>query len=344
MIQHNQTVPNYSLSLTSEFKPGLVSVIVPTYNRADLIIHTLQSILAQTYRPIEILVVDDGSIDNTRQIVEQFAAGSDPELQVRYFYQGNKGVSAARNKGLAECLGEFIQFLDSDDLLDQNKFSIQITELKKHPEMDFIYSSSARFLSDPKNGLKPYTGFKCDDFLVVCIGRHPLPWCTDSGIYRRRVVSKIGPWDEELYCFEDWEYHFRLCLSTAKIGFLPGIMSFVRSDPHLQITNTEFTGRWLASAVLAINKISAQLKSRGLMWDDRIANALARAFFQIGRRAALLGETQLCHQLMEKSQSLTRHADMRALNFTWGTAAAILGNINAGRLFERTLELSKRFR
>src|SRR5262245_47409787 len=93
----------------SEAPRGLVSVLVPTYNRSKLVRRAVESALAQSYRRLEVLVVDDGSSDDTRQVIE----GMDP--RVRYIRQANAGVSAARNRGIAEARGEFVAFLDSDD-------------------------------------------------------------------------------------------------------------------------------------------------------------------------------------------------------------------------------------
>jgi len=97
------------------FEPGLVTVIIPTFNRAGLIADTPQSVRAQTYCPIEVVVVDDGSTDGTPQVMERFAREAAGDLGVLYFWQANQGAPAAGNRGLAEAHGEFIQFLDCDD-------------------------------------------------------------------------------------------------------------------------------------------------------------------------------------------------------------------------------------
>ena len=119
--------------MSKENKPGLVSVIVPAYNRASLIAETMDSVFAQTYRPIELLIVDDGSTDKTGSVVKEWASkhnGSD-SFCLRYFYQENSGAPAARNRGMSEAQGEFIQFLDSDDKLDPIKFERQIEAIKE---------------------------------------------------------------------------------------------------------------------------------------------------------------------------------------------------------------------
>lgn len=107
----------------------LVSVIVPAYNRADSIANTISSIISQEYRPLEIIIIDDGSTDNTREVVTPFLQTSEA-LSVMYQYQENQGVSAARNTGISKARGEFISFLDSDDSLLPGKIVNQVKILE----------------------------------------------------------------------------------------------------------------------------------------------------------------------------------------------------------------------
>jgi GT2 family glycosyltransferase len=113
-------------------EPGLVSVLIPTYNRAYILRQAIASVFAQTYRPIEVVVVDDGSTDNTRQII------SEMKQEVRYIYQENGGLASARNTGLAAARGEFIAFQDSDDLWMPWKLEVQVALLRKYPQVAVI--------------------------------------------------------------------------------------------------------------------------------------------------------------------------------------------------------------
>ena len=101
-------------------EPGLVSVLIPSYNRGYLIGKTIESVLAQTYRPIEIIVVDDGSTDDTRAVIAKFGPA------IRYIYQENAGLAVARNTGLVVARGEFIAFQDSDDMWLPWKLQVQV--------------------------------------------------------------------------------------------------------------------------------------------------------------------------------------------------------------------------
>lgn len=114
---------------------NLVSVVIPTYQRADLLGRAIQSVLDQTHTEVEAIVVDDGSTDNTREVVERF---TDP--RVRYIYQKNGGVSAARNTGLLAARGEFIALLDSDDAWLPWKLSAQVAFLHKYPQAGNVWT------------------------------------------------------------------------------------------------------------------------------------------------------------------------------------------------------------
>ena len=114
--------------------PGMVSVVVPTYNRARVVPATIDSVLAQTYSNVEVVVVDDGSRDETRGVVEAYGA------PVRYVHQANSGVSAARNRGFANARGEFIALLDSVDQFLPWKLEAQVRVLRAHPEVGMVWT------------------------------------------------------------------------------------------------------------------------------------------------------------------------------------------------------------
>jgi glycosyltransferase involved in cell wall biosynthesis len=117
---------------TAESKDNLVSVIIPTYNRADFITQSLNSVWEQIYRPIEVIVVDDGSVDNTEDVVNKWAENhNDRSFSSKYIYQENGGAPAARNNGIKNATGRYLQFLDSDDVLMPEKLALQIELLKK---------------------------------------------------------------------------------------------------------------------------------------------------------------------------------------------------------------------
>ena len=106
---------------------ALISIIIPTYNYAEYIQKAIDSVLAQTYKNCEIIVVDDGSTDNTQEIIE-----NKYKNKVRYYYQENKGAPAARNKGIKKSKGEYLSFLDADDYLTESSIENRLTVLEQN--------------------------------------------------------------------------------------------------------------------------------------------------------------------------------------------------------------------
>src|SRR5919112_2696990 len=122
----------------------LVSVIVPVYNGERYLAAALQSIFEQDYRPFEVIVVDDGSVDDTAKIARSFQ-------QIHYIYQSNQGAAAARNAGVATAQGELIAFLDADDVWVPNKLSVQADYLFRHPEVGYVVARGRHFLESEAN-------------------------------------------------------------------------------------------------------------------------------------------------------------------------------------------------
>lgn len=119
---------------TDDEVAGLVSVVIPSYNRAYIVGHAIESVLKQTYTSVEVVVVDDGSTDDTARVVQAF------DERVRYIYQPNAGIAAARNSGIAVARGEYIAFLDSDDVWLPWKLDAQMSVLRQRPEVGMIWT------------------------------------------------------------------------------------------------------------------------------------------------------------------------------------------------------------
>jgi len=120
----------------------LVSIIIPTFNRAHYLLEAINSIFAQNYKNIEIIIVDDGSTDNTSKIINLH------NKQLHYIYQENGGQAAARNKGIAIAKGKYLAFLDSDDLWTSNKLHKQIRYMQKHPEVKILFGLVQQFCEE----------------------------------------------------------------------------------------------------------------------------------------------------------------------------------------------------
>jgi len=219
----------------------LVSILIPCYNAERWVAQCIESALSQTYPNNEIIVIDDGSKDNTHEVVEQFVPA------VRYVWQENAERGAARNHGLRLAKGEFIAFLDSDDLWLPEMIERCVAFLRANPEIALVYSDAVqidaagrelRVLSAGKPGRNPTDRLLKSNFLSI--GRHMI---------RTAVVRKIGGFREEreLSGSEDWEMWVRLSLE-ARIGYLPVVTTKIRTHPGNTMTNAAGMERSMARA------------------------------------------------------------------------------------------------
>ena len=138
------------MKLSKDFVPDRVSVIIITYNYSAYIEEAIKSVFAQGVNDIELIVVDDGSTDNTRSVLEPYRD------QLIYVHQANSGQSAARNRGLSVCSGEYIQFLDSDDLLASGKIASQMNFLKRNPYIDIVVCPNKLFRKTDRRAVDRY--------------------------------------------------------------------------------------------------------------------------------------------------------------------------------------------
>ncbi|KNY29645.1 glycosyltransferase family 2 protein [Pseudobacteroides cellulosolvens] len=201
-----------------EYTKGLVSIIIPTYNQGAYIKEAVNSCLTQSYKDIEIIVVDDGSTDNTKEIMMPFIK----EGVIKYIYQANSERSAARNNGIRAAQGEFLQFLDSDDLLDKEKIKMQVDFLNLHPEIFAVYGVSKQFKEHPGDFvlIKPKE-------LIGDISHELIKW---NFITINAVVSRRDDiyFDESLNTAEDWDYWLKLSLKGRKFAYMEQSVCYVR--------------------------------------------------------------------------------------------------------------------
>ena len=180
-----------------------ISVIIPTWNRSSYLARALESVLAQSIPPHEVIVVDDGSTDDTREIIKQQFSN------VRYLYQENRGVSSARNTGIGAAGGDWIALLDSDDCWLPKKLEVQQQLLRDNPDARICHSDEIWI----RNG-KRVNPMKKHAKRGGHIFKHCLPLCAispSSTIIRRDLFDEIGLFDESLPACEDYDLWLRLC-------------------------------------------------------------------------------------------------------------------------------------
>jgi glycosyltransferase involved in cell wall biosynthesis len=204
-----------------------VSILIPCHNAAPWLEETLESALAQTWQKKEIILVDDGSTDASLALARQFGPRG-----IRVFSQPNRGASAARNHAWRIASGDYLQFLDADDLISPDKIELQMAALMSGPSGRVASCAWARFRDDPARAEfvdeAVFRDFTPIEFLQLGgnAGRmiHPSAWLTP-----RTVAERAGPWNEELTVNDDGEFFCRALLASNGIRFTPIARSYYRS-------------------------------------------------------------------------------------------------------------------
>ena len=301
--------------MEAEFEPGLVSVIVPTYNRAELVGQTLASVRAQTYRPIEVIVVDDGSTDNTGEVVRAFADKARQDLSVRCVAQQNQGAPIARNRGLLEARGEFIQFIDSDDLLEPSKLSAQVEVLRRHSAVEYVFSKWEFFSHSGKvpmhwnDALQPNR----DDLFELMLSRdmrNCIPMCTGNGLYRRSLCRRLGPWVGGTEPSDDRVYNMRILALGVRFRYLPVLHMRARLHEGDRLSGQFSRPAAIAKMRKAWGLIQATLRESVLL-NHRRRRLLGRVYYHLARPAFIAGATELGRDLLRDGLAVA------PLSFVW---------------------------
>lgn len=193
---------------------ALVSIIIPSFNRAQLIGNTVHSVLAQSYGNWELIIVDDGSSDNTFEVIKQFAENY-PNIKVFRRAGIKKGGNVCRNQGLSQAQGEYVMFLDSDDLMHPELLAQRVSEALTHPENDCWIFNSIVFDLDRKQNIKlyHYNHLITDEADLQRCFKLDNPWNTTSMFWKTGSLKALGAWDENLLDMQDYDLILRLLTS-----------------------------------------------------------------------------------------------------------------------------------
>jgi glycosyltransferase involved in cell wall biosynthesis len=187
----------------------LVSVIIPTYNRAHVISRAVESVLAQTFQDFELLIVDDGSHDETREILASYGN------RITYLYQENHGVSHARNTGIRASSGDFVALLDSDDAWMPEKLERQLAAMASQPDIPLCHTEEIWIRNsvrvNPGKKHRKYGGYIFPYCLPLCVVS------PSSVVLRRWIFDKIGLFDETLPACEDYDLWLRIAQKYSVI-------------------------------------------------------------------------------------------------------------------------------
>jgi Glycosyltransferases involved in cell wall biogenesis len=227
--------------------PPLVSIIIPCYNVARWLGAALESAFAQTWPHLEIIVVDDGSTDNSLEIARSFESRG-----ARVVTQPNAGQCAACNHGLRLSRGDFVKFFDADDLLSPNAVELQVRALQQHPGA-IAYGEWARFHHTPEEARferRPgwHDAPPIDWLAEIWADGQPMMQCAQF-LIPRALLDRVGGWDERLSLINDFEFFARVTLASTGVVFTPGARLYYRSGLPGSLSGRRSAEAWESAAL-----------------------------------------------------------------------------------------------
>lgn len=265
-----------------------VTVVIPTYNRADFLAEAVDSVLNQTWKDLEILVVDDGSTDRTREVMARYGK------RLKYFYKKNEGPSSARNVGIREAMGTYVAFLDSDDVWDPEKLSIQMEFMRKHPEIKLVCTDSCEIDSSESREGKLKRDLMGSLFSLLYSNSFIR---TSTVLMNKACFQEVGYFDERYQSAEDYDVWLRVA-RRYPIAYLS--RPLVRYRKHEgNVSHDKITLRRNALSVLEAHYDPKEISAR--TYRTRMSNL----HLYFGRAYLRLGDTEMARRSFDRSLRLT---------------------------------------
>tara|TARA_Y100000591_G_scaffold332679_1_gene371017 strand:+ start:4280 stop:5230 length:951 start_codon:yes stop_codon:yes gene_type:complete len=259
---------------------SLVSVIIPTYNSIEWIKESIDSVLNQTYKNYELIIIDDGSNDGTKDLIESTYKG-----ELKYYWKANEGLSSARNYGNKLAKGSLIQYLDSDDLLPKDKLKNHVSFLNNNPDIDVVYSDCKiikhKFSQTERDWGRRHlykNGYIFDSMLE---DPFILPHMCLS---KKSFLNKVGDFDVELNSCIDYDFWLRAALCGGRFHFLDDGMSVYYRDRSDSISKSGV--EYANNGIFVLNKIQKKID---ISDHKKIQKLKADWVFKRGRSKLLLG-------------------------------------------------------
>ncbi len=315
--------------------PGLVSTVIPVYNRALLLGEAVESVLTQSYRPIEVVIVDDGSTDDTPEAIAALCATR--RGIVRGVRRENGGPGLARQSGLDIARGEFIQFLDSDDLLLPEKFAVQVQALAGNPAAVAAYGKTREYHIGevPEDRASRRTGDRFTSILPLFLRERG--WATSTPLYRRSALDLIGPW-KDMRTEEDREYELRLAALRRPIVPCEIFVSDTRLHAGHRISRSDpGDRRKMGDRSQALRLMLEHARRAGIGNDAPEMQHFARGLFLLARQCGANGLPHESRLLLEAASDASlghRQAGFAAQLHLYHLAARVVGWGWAGKAAE----------
>jgi glycosyltransferase involved in cell wall biosynthesis len=324
---------------------NLVSTIIPVYNRPALLGEAVESVLNQTYRPLEIIIVDDGSTDDTGAVAEELKEKNPCISAVIHMINGGPG--AAREAGRRVIKGEFIQYLDSDDILLPRKFELQVAGLRAHPECGVAYGKTRFYVPGIYDSVGAWkrTGELIPTMFPAFLQSRW--WGTSTPLYRRSIVDEAGAWTT-LQNEEDWEYDCRIASQGVRLYYCDAFVSEQRGHSGEQISRygwsdpNKLKDRAEAHALILSHALKA-----GISIESPEMIHFARELFLLSRQCGEAGLSRESEKLFFLARRSSEKRRAKGWDFRfYRIIAAALGWKAAGnmaRLIEQAKGYAKSF-
>ena len=317
---------------------GLISCIIPVYNRSDLIIECVESVLKQTYHHYEIIIVDDGSTDNTNHVLKELSV-KHPEV-IKVVTQRNKGPGAARQAGLNHSSGQYVQFLDSDDLIKADKFELFINEFNSSESPDIVFCITHHYLREQP---EKYIIWKKEHHQATSI----LPgflvsraWSTSTPIYKKYLFDTAGE-ILPLSCEEDLEIDCRIGLQTPKLKFVNKHLTDFRGHrgQRFSVNYPDRAGQ-LSDQIMARQNIYQTIKRFKLSTQSTEAAYFSKTMFLLARQAGEMGLIKQASLALDVSLASAEQQEpaLRISSAVYRALCSVLGTRRGSALFNFTYD------
>lgn len=305
----------------------LVSILIPAFNAQEWIAETLRSATAQTWKHTEIIVVDDGSSDQTVAIARKFQSGG-----VRVVAQENQGAAAARNKAFSLCKGDYVQWLDADDLLAPDKIAKQMEVMDSGISKKTLLSSEwGRFLYRPKRAKFSPTELWCDlspkEWLLRKMALN-IFMQTSTWLVSRELTEAAGPWDTRLLGDDDGEYFCRVLLASDGVRFVPNARVYYRDSGAGSLSDL---GRSKKKADALWHSMQLHMSYLQSLEKSARVNTACLRYLEVGLGRFYANRPDIVEQLNRTARDLGGQLELPRLSWKYSWIRSLFGERLARR-------------
>lgn len=306
----------------------LVSIIIPAWNAERWLGAAVESALKQTYRYKEIIVVDDGSTDETVSVAKKFAG------LISFYRQPNAGPSCARNAGLDYATGELIQFLDADDLLHSSRLETLVEILRASPDEPLVGAGYEVFHDHfvPKSFALDADRSRTSKSVL------DIPYLPCAGLFRKSFLKRLGPWDSSLRRWVDLEFHSRIARFVRSALYVPSPLYYYRQHSGVRISKHNSSHTNLDNALRSLISAKTNLNRSGLP-ESEVNDCLRAFYLHLARGYGRAGNEQLFRLMLSEVGCMALSKAVRAKCFSARVACTIIGVKRTSAIIEGILKL-----